>query len=127
MTHEGENPLVAQLTPTCKKSSSCAFSLLTPTGEKPFSCTIFDKGCSQIGALRISIMNTSRDKIPLFAHYVVNALVFKVWSLVIEPGVSRKSGNHTSTAQAQMLQGLNFQRLPVGESNPGLPRDKRGY
>ena len=76
--------------------------------------------------MRINVKNNSREKSPLVAHYVVKALVFKVWSLVIEPGVSRKSGSHTSTAQAHRLQGLNFQRLPVGESNPGLPRDKPG-
>ena len=95
--------------------------------EKPFSCTICDKGSSQINALRINVKNNTREKSPLVAHYVVKALVLKVWSLAIEPGVSRKSGSHTSTAQAQRLQGLNLQLLPVGESNPGLPRDKRGY
>ena len=77
--------------------------------------------------MRIQVKNGTREKSPLVAQFVVKALVFKVWSLVREPGVSSKSGSHRSAAQAQRLPGLNFQRLPVGESNPGLPRDRRGY
>lgn len=77
--------------------------------------------------MRIQVKNGTREKSPLVAQFVVKALVFKVWSLVREPGVLNKSGSHSSAAQAQRLLGLNFQRLPVGESNPGLPRDRRGY
>ena len=80
-----------------------------------------------MNALRIHVKNNTREKSPLVAQFVVKALVFKVCSLVREPGVLSKSGSHSSAAQAQRLLGLKFQHLPVGESNPGLPRDKRGY
>ena len=49
--------------------------------EEPFSCTICDKGSSQINALRINVKNNTREKSPLVAHYVVKALVLKCGAL----------------------------------------------
>ena len=61
-----------------------------------------------MNALRIHVENNTGEKIPLVAQFVVKALVFKVCSLVREPGVLSKSGSHSSAAQAQRLLGLNF-------------------
>ena len=97
-----------------KKPFSCAVCLLTHTWGKPFSCTV--------------CMLTHEGGNPLVVQLTPTwEKPFSYPFSLLTPGVSRKSGGHTSTAQAQRLQGLNFQRLPVGESNPGLPRDKRGY
>ena len=42
-----------------------------------------------MSALRIHVKNNTREKSPLVAQFVVKALVFKVCSLVREPGVLR--------------------------------------